>query len=347
MTKKNKGFTLVEVLIAITILAIIVTPLLHAFVTAANVNSKSRRLLDSNTLSQNIIEEVKSTSLGELDSLYDYVETTIDEVTGLATHRYIKSGVDAGNTTYDVEIEIKENASAKKQLADINSMNQKDCGYFVQDESIEQKAASYFQAKNAAHVYEAVAQKDTAEFQKMMSRRIDISVEEDFVDVTYTYEIPSGYTAPEDQTFSTTTRIFDILVNDEELKAVYLYYYPQFGSGTDTIRIENSEQLDVDIFLIKMDIEGTELIPTIILDEGVNGIQREYATQICTNLEHYNLRSTEIPVKDLGNTEETVSLYDIEVKVYRHQEDEDLAFGEDYLIDTYTASFMEQTQESE
>ena len=64
--KQNKGFTLVEVLIAITILAIIVAPLLHAFVTASRTNAKAKQLMKATTLAQNVMEETKANSLEEI-----------------------------------------------------------------------------------------------------------------------------------------------------------------------------------------------------------------------------------------------------------------------------------------
>ena len=39
---KNAGFSLVELLIAVTILAIIVIPLLHMFVTTSRLNGKAK-----------------------------------------------------------------------------------------------------------------------------------------------------------------------------------------------------------------------------------------------------------------------------------------------------------------
>lgn len=41
----NEGFSLIELLIAIVILAIIVVPLLHSFVTSARTNAKSRNTM--------------------------------------------------------------------------------------------------------------------------------------------------------------------------------------------------------------------------------------------------------------------------------------------------------------
>ena len=63
--QSNKGFTLVEVLVAILVLSIILVPLLSAFVVSANTNAKARRTLRATTLAQNVMEELKAYSLEE------------------------------------------------------------------------------------------------------------------------------------------------------------------------------------------------------------------------------------------------------------------------------------------
>lgn len=56
MKKGNKGFSLVEVMIAITILAIIVTPFLASFLRATKINAKSRKMLRATTAAENVME---------------------------------------------------------------------------------------------------------------------------------------------------------------------------------------------------------------------------------------------------------------------------------------------------
>ena len=90
--KQNKGFTLVEVLIAITILAIIVAPLLHAFVTAARTNAKAKQLMKATTLAQNVMEEMKANSLEDVARQFNSSVTTSytdnTSVVGMATTSY-------------------------------------------------------------------------------------------------------------------------------------------------------------------------------------------------------------------------------------------------------------------
>lgn len=61
--QNNRGFSLVELLIAITILAIVVVPLLHVFLTSADTAAKSRRLRDANKAAQNAVELLQTNSL--------------------------------------------------------------------------------------------------------------------------------------------------------------------------------------------------------------------------------------------------------------------------------------------
>ncbi len=59
----NGGFTLVEVLVAVAILAIALAPILTSFVGTARLNSTSRRKLTATTIAESLMESVKSYSL--------------------------------------------------------------------------------------------------------------------------------------------------------------------------------------------------------------------------------------------------------------------------------------------
>jgi prepilin-type N-terminal cleavage/methylation domain-containing protein len=66
MRKNNKGFTLLELLISIAILAIILVPLLNNFVVAAKLNATSKKTHKATTIAQNLIESIKAEEIGEL-----------------------------------------------------------------------------------------------------------------------------------------------------------------------------------------------------------------------------------------------------------------------------------------
>lgn len=66
MKKCNKGFTLLELLIAVAVLAIIIAPMLRGFVSSHRVNAKSRHLMRATTLAQNEMEIFEKEKLEDL-----------------------------------------------------------------------------------------------------------------------------------------------------------------------------------------------------------------------------------------------------------------------------------------
>lgn len=68
----NHGFTLVEVLIAIIILAIVVAPFLHLFVTASRTNLKARTNLRATTAAQDIMEGLKADTIEDLTYQFNF-----------------------------------------------------------------------------------------------------------------------------------------------------------------------------------------------------------------------------------------------------------------------------------
>ena len=67
----DAGFSLIELLIAVTILSIIVIPLLHMFVTSTRINVKSRQTLRATTVAQDIMEGLKAYTLEEVSAQFE------------------------------------------------------------------------------------------------------------------------------------------------------------------------------------------------------------------------------------------------------------------------------------
>lgn len=68
----NRGITLVELIVSITILAIIVLPLLNAFVTSSKTNAKSKDEMNATDLATNIMEGLERDSLKEVAYQFNY-----------------------------------------------------------------------------------------------------------------------------------------------------------------------------------------------------------------------------------------------------------------------------------
>jgi prepilin-type N-terminal cleavage/methylation domain-containing protein len=75
MKKLNqRGFSLIELLIAVLILAIVVVPLLHTFTTAAGTTAKSRQRANADKTAQNAVEVLQANSLSTILSAGDSPE---------------------------------------------------------------------------------------------------------------------------------------------------------------------------------------------------------------------------------------------------------------------------------
>lgn len=68
----DRGFSLVELVISVAILAIAVIPLMHSFTLAAKTNGKAGSVQNATSLAESIMEEVKAMSLDELIDEYYY-----------------------------------------------------------------------------------------------------------------------------------------------------------------------------------------------------------------------------------------------------------------------------------
>lgn len=90
---KNKGFTLIEVIIALAILAVALSPLIANFVVSSKMNLKSRKNLNAMNLAQDMMEGIRAYSASELRNLL--------ENAAAPTKTSIVGTVLPANTTYD------------------------------------------------------------------------------------------------------------------------------------------------------------------------------------------------------------------------------------------------------
>lgn len=80
--KNNKGFSLLELLVSITILAVVMIPMLHSFITSARANAKAKKVMEATTVAQNIMEEIKSDDLSDYLTKYSYTKKTVKNASG-------------------------------------------------------------------------------------------------------------------------------------------------------------------------------------------------------------------------------------------------------------------------
>lgn len=112
MKKSNKGFTLLELMIAVAILAIIIVPLLRGFVSSHRVNAKSRHLMRATTLAQNEMEMFEKEKLEDLLNDANYTIVTQPDETDVndpGIYVFERSGIindESGTNMFDVRITL-------------------------------------------------------------------------------------------------------------------------------------------------------------------------------------------------------------------------------------------------
>lgn len=104
----SAGFSLVEVLVAVAILAILSLPVLSAFASAAKVNNKARRQENANSIGQMIAERCKANSLSELSALaagtgypFNKVTSGVSDRTGETVYTFYSAALDGDGNIYD------------------------------------------------------------------------------------------------------------------------------------------------------------------------------------------------------------------------------------------------------
>ena len=140
----NKGFSLVELLIATIILSIVATPMLHSFVTAANTTTRSRQIGEATLLGENVAELVETTiTMSDLETLFEnpafdidptdpnpnppdstYSVTSVDDRTDI--YSLSAKGVPIGSATFNVKITMDPSAYQNQTGTGINDVKLSD-----------------------------------------------------------------------------------------------------------------------------------------------------------------------------------------------------------------------------
>lgn len=102
MLRQKRGSTLIEVLIAMAILALVVAPFLTMFLQAARANAESRVMMDASYYGQNLMEDVKySLGANGIDDARNYLNNQGFSLDADTEYTYSKTD---GDFTYEVDL---------------------------------------------------------------------------------------------------------------------------------------------------------------------------------------------------------------------------------------------------
>lgn len=294
----NKGVTLVEIVIAMAILAVVVVPFVHSFVTAANTNRKSRETLNGTTIAEDLMELYEDVNVEkEVEDInyklsHDFSGVadagSVSEEDGIITINMGSSllssflGESFVNDGYTADIVLNPRTANEKDkdgndipgaykkynvvnsnLADLGDMDSRYYGIFSISKSYDDSGIEALSEKSG--VEESLVKANVKRTIKVDLRdnRYHVSGVQ-FVKVIVTVEYQYG-------SYSETVvqkTVYDNTVSDSQpaydFKGFYLIYTPMYinkpstGNTNDEIYIYNDDNIKCDMYILHTSSSGDE-----------------------------------------------------------------------------------------
>lgn len=294
--QNNSGFTLVEVLIAVIILAAVSGLFLRAFVSGANTNAKSKIRLKSTNAAENIMEDVKSLSIDEIVEKYGDSAVTYPNMPNPLTG---ENEIYAFDVTDKEELPkgyIMELTLDPSQYPAHNSINMSSFSTVDRDtaavysmpanfddsvyEMYEMANKSMFDTGNSTVDWVAKTKdstNDVPSFEERLRREIKITIEKDGsfkvddedvdqvkvkLSVMYCLDdediVPESYSKCREVTSRT---LFDNSVSKKPLNSIFIMYNPRFDAaakGGDVIHIYNPDSVEANLYVVAQNTESSK-----------------------------------------------------------------------------------------
>lgn len=314
--RANAGFSLIELIVGVAIMAVIVAPLLHAFVTSAGISAKSKKLRDATLAAQNLVEVVAGNTvedavagipfagLGSFATYHlngtDYEAAPDSGIAGLS-YLGVKN-VASGASRYDAMITLDARGilANQKPIARYTPMD----GVYIQPAENERNP-DLLAATDFADQATILSGQDlqAADFLYAMSRTIEITVDRDevqsMVNVSTRYRYQTDFTYLDalgvQQTVHLTAADFETSffsnlydAETEALRSVYFFYFPCYSSK-EVIAVYNWDNVAFDLFLVK---QKSALLSETMLstkEAGYTAELRQYETGTGREAPHMTL----------------------------------------------------------
>lgn len=330
----NKGVSLVELIIAMTILSIVVVVIYQGFILSAQTNSKAKLQHKATSLAQNVLEGLKAENINTILHQFSMPAATVGEGAGSTVSvnfdilpMSIMNVVDEANPTveelnarvgtFGTYVDTSEGADQSKYitsadgkyylyLKDVEMENTlfdvlitidgspyktgSDKGQAYNDQTtimIPSMDTTYDALVANSNVYDnegfnAVSNSINIGYDPTLAyRRITVTID-DMPILNPDYPIATKVTAKYEYFYSTNTTpyyvaeevVFDSTENPEYgLRNVFLFFQPSYGHKADQIVVDNSDNRETELFLIKQQI--TDNTVQLAVDEGLYNIELE------------------------------------------------------------------------
>ena len=273
----NKGFTLIEIIIAVVVLAVVVIPLLNGFVTTARVNQKSRKMLMATNAAQSIMEKYAGMSTKEVAEAINSGTPFTEDPSHIYVYDF--SGHVYNGTAYDIRMTLDASAYFDpsgaggyndKKYPKITSVDTVQDAIYAESEDVLKNSLDEFVNRNMTRTTDGDRSITKSQFEQRLSRTICLDISKNpsdsskRIDITYEYTAPSGYVDPGDELYSKSLNIYSdehlAEADRKNLRNVYVLIRPYYKGLEDKIVINNPDNLEFNLFLIKLiTLSGTEL----------------------------------------------------------------------------------------
>ncbi len=260
--QNNKGFSLIEVLVTMLIIAILCVPLIRTFVTSANVNKKAKRIQNATDVAQSVAEYFANNSLEDLKKLVaddDYSLVEDSDGNQVITYSNVKDWRSGAS------LEYFQGAGGEKFYVDV-TMNGRS------DEYIIPELKDFYGNASVSCMYqvykydkEAITRLKGYDSDKSgISKSFDLYVDIDgesynyYVTVTYTY---GGAVYTTEEMVIGAGTIDD---NSSEFPSVFVAYEPYDKINLNdkiTVHYDNASSLDkrgVNVYIIQQSVTGSD-----------------------------------------------------------------------------------------
>lgn len=344
MKQDNRGATLIEILVAMAILAICALPLFKSLILSAQTNVKAREHLSATTAAESVIEEMKSDGmekfLRENQGNEDITDVEkITEAGAVTGYRFTYPDYEVDGKGYEVKVEVRPYRNTdegaedynSKEISDLYRMDLRTDGIYVQDEKT---MANDFVKLVSEGVFEA-EQRDTVLSGLDMEWKYTIGSSNDVqtIDQNVTYSYNETLVGEHESI------LYDGSHADGKLKNLYICFIP---NKSNTITIVNKGDYPLTVYLIKQGTSKAKVKVNMIGNTPITQLgEKEDAdfnkgVRIRTNLTsedeaeyHYISGSLDTPLtagqlqenfglKELDGAKVQTRLYDIDITVSRN-----------------------------
>ena len=280
----NKGFSLLEVLIAVVILSIVSIPIIRSFATVARTNANAKILLRATDGAENMMENIEYQTLDELVARYDISDQntiTVDGTTG-KYHFTIKDVADIPvklptgyYMTITADPTLYPNANALN-IADVKSMSISDTAVYEMSPLYDKGIYENFDRWNLeAHedqpmLYQRV---NNDYFKKNLTRTVEVVIDKQGVatddtgsevdlvtvnlNIRYYFKAKSLYQdyLPNSQKeyVENTRELYNNLTTKIPLSSIFIFYQPRYlataNGNNDNILINNPDNVPVNVMV--------------------------------------------------------------------------------------------------